>query len=330
MLKALKWIGIALASLVGLALVAVLVLNLIGRSKAKSAPAVASTPVTLVANDSAQLARGAHLFGIMGCEDCHGPGVGGKAFNMPSFLVGMAAPNLTRGEGGVGASYTAEDWERAIRHGIAKDGRRLIVMPSEAYTHLSDADAVALIAHLQTLPPVNNTFAPRKIGVVGGALLGAGAFPTAPDMIAHDSVGKRPVVTPGVNAEYGRYLGGITGCALCHGADFRGGKAGGGGPPPGPSLVAFVANNSAEAYRTTMRTGKTPSGRSLNPPVHALAGIRQDDRRRARGDPAVHPVDVHAVASAPGRLGSGPSPAELRGRTENVMVTSCPPSAPPG
>jgi mono/diheme cytochrome c family protein len=68
-----------------------------------------------------------------------------------------------------------------------------------------------------------------------------------------------------VSAGYGGYLTSILGCNICHGADLRGGApASGGGPPPGPSLVAFVANNSAEAFRNTIRTGKTPSGRALN------------------------------------------------------------------
>ena len=61
-------------------------------------------------------------------------------------------------------------------------------MPSEAYTHLNDQDAAALIAHLQALAPVNQAHPPRKIGILGGTLLGAGVFPTTPDIIAHDSV----------------------------------------------------------------------------------------------------------------------------------------------
>ncbi|HYC52096.1 MAG TPA: c-type cytochrome [Gemmatimonadaceae bacterium] len=265
-MKALKWIGVALASLVGLVLIVVIALNVVGRRKAASAADVAGTPVTVPANDSALLARGAHLADFMGCEGCHGTGMAGKPFALPAVLVGMAAPNLTAGEGGVGATYTPEDWERAIRHGVAKDGRRLIIMPSEAYTNLNDTDAAALIAYLRTLPPVSQSFPARKIGVVGGALLGAGIFPTVSEMIAHDSVGKRMAIAPGVTAEYGRYLAHVTGCNVCHGADLRGGKeAGGGGPPPGPSLIAFVANNSAEAFRNTIRTGTTPSGRALNP-----------------------------------------------------------------
>ena len=285
MLKVLKWIGIALASLLGLVCAAVLVLNVVGRRKAGRAPEMAITPVTITANDSTLVARGGHLAGFMGCQDCHGPSLSGKPFPTPSFLVGMAAPNLTRGEGGVGATYTAADWDRAIRHGVAKDGRRLIIMPSEAYMHLTDADAAALIAYLQTVPAVNQSFPPRKIGIVGGAMLGAGVFRAAPDLIAHDSVGKRAVVAPAVSADYGRYLGSVTGCNICHGPDLRGGEAGGGGPPPGPSLVAFVANNSAEAFRNTIRTGKTPSGRALNPewmPWTSYAKMTDDELEAIR------------------------------------------------
>jgi mono/diheme cytochrome c family protein len=284
-MKVLKWIGIVLASLVGVVVIAAAVLNVIGRGKANRTPDVAATPVTVPANDSALLARGSHLADFMGCAGCHGPGLSGKQFPTPSFLVTLAAPNLTRGEGGVGAAYTHADWERALRHGVAKDGRSLIIMPAEAYTHLDDSDAAALIAYLQSLPPVSQSFGPRKLGVVGGALLGVGFFSTAPDMIAHDSVGKRPAVAPAASAEYGRYLVSVTGCDVCHGADLRGAKEAGGGPPPGPSLVAFVANNSAEAFRNTIRTGTTPSGRALNPdwmPWRSIGKMTDDELEAIR------------------------------------------------
>ena len=263
MLKALKWTGIALGGLLGLLLLVVLVLFIVGRSKAASAPDVATKPYT-IPTDSASIARGRHVAtAFNGCTECHGPDLGGREFPTPAVLVKMAAPNLTKG--GVGAAYTPEDWGRAIRHGIGKDGRRLIIMPSEAYNYLNDADFGALVAYLQSLPAVERSFPARSVGPLGGALVAVGAVPLAADIIAHDSVGARPVVAPAVSAEYGGYLVNIGGCKVCHGLDLRGGKPGGGGPPPAPSLVAFIANNSAEAFRTTLRTGKTPSGRELNP-----------------------------------------------------------------
>jgi mono/diheme cytochrome c family protein len=281
MLKVVKWIGIGLASLVGLAALLVLVLNVVGRSRAASADGITGTPVTIAAGDSTALARGRHLASVMGCVDCHGPDLAGKTFPTPSFLVAMAAPNLTPGEGGIGALYTTADWELALRHGVGKDGRRLIIMPSEAYTHLSDPDAAALIAYLQTLEPRNQAHSPRKIGILGGTLLGAGALQTVSEMIAHDSVGKRPVIAPAVSAGYGRYMGSITGCNVCHGPDLRGGKTGAGGMAP--SLVAFVANNSADVFRSTIRTGKSPSGRELNPELMPWTAFRNmtDDELEA-------------------------------------------------
>lgn len=236
---------------------------MVGRGKAATAPEVAVRPVA-IPTDTASIARGRHVAEAFGCAECHGVGLGGKAFPTPGFLVSMAAPNLTRGQGGIGATYTAEDWNRAIRHGVGKDGRKLIIMPSEAYTNFNDADFGALVAYLQSMPGVDQTFPARRIGPLGGALIGAGVFPLAVDSIAHDSVGVRPVIAPAVNAEYGGYLLSSAGCKVCHGKDLRG-LPGGGGSPPAPSLVAFMANNSAEAFRGTLRTGNTPSGRALNP-----------------------------------------------------------------
>ena len=176
----------------------------------------------------------------------------------------MAAPNLTRGKGGVAAAYTMSDWDRAIRHGIGKDGRSLAIMPSEAYAHLTDADFAALVAYIQSLPPANDSFPARRVGVMGGALIGAGAFPLAPDLIDHDSVGTRTAV-PAVDAEYGHYLANIGGCTTCHGPDLRGRPASG-GPPPAPSLVAFAAGRTVEDFKRTLRTGKSAvDGRALNP-----------------------------------------------------------------
>ena len=200
------------------------------------------------------------------CETCHGPGLSGRTFPTPAILLSMAAPNLTRGQGGVGAEYTMSDWDRAIRHGIGRDARSLAIMPSEAYAHLSDADFAALVAYLQSLTPTDRAFPARRVGVLGGVLIGAGVFPLAPKLIEHDLVGAR-AVAPGVSAEYGRYLADIGGCRTCHGAGLQGGKPAGGGPPPGPSLVAFAAGQSVDDFRRTIRTGRTPTGggRALNP-----------------------------------------------------------------
>ena len=263
MTRILKWLGIGIAGLLALIVVAGVTLFLIGRSRAATAPHVAAKPVR-VSSASGAIERGRHLAeAITPCGACHAPDLGGKPFPTPTMLISMAAPNLTRGEGGIGASYTLEDWERALRHGVGNDGRRLLIMPSEAYAHLDDGDLAALIAYLQSVPPVDRTFPARRVGPAGAAMIATGVMPVAVDMIDHDSVGNR-VIEPAVSAEYGDYLVRIAGCQICHGANLNGEKKGP-GPPPAPSLVAFVANNSADDFRKTMRTGVTPSGRVLDP-----------------------------------------------------------------
>jgi mono/diheme cytochrome c family protein len=265
MRKLAKIAGLVLAGLLALIVVTGGALFLRGRSRAAYAPAVAVRAAALsVPSDSVAIARGRHLANaITPCEICHGPSLRGKPFGTPAMLVAMTAPNLTAGRGGIGAAYDAADWDRAIRHGVAKDGRSLIIMPSEAYTHLTDADFAALVAYLKSLPPADNPTPARKLGVLGGALIGAGVFPLAVNVIDHASAGTRTVV-PATSREYGQYIVDVAGCRICHGADLEGGKSDG-GPPPGPSLVSRTRDWSLDNFRSTIRTGRTRAGRALDP-----------------------------------------------------------------
>ncbi|MEO8337716.1 MAG: cytochrome c [bacterium] len=262
MRKVLKWVGITLGSLLVIIVLAVVVLSSLGKSKAASGADVAvKTPA--IPADSAAVARGMHIARtIAPCAGCHGARLEGQAFGTPAVLVSMSAPNLTRGRGGVGTTYTAEDWDRAIRHGVARDGRRLIIMPSEAYSHMSDADFSALVAYLTSIPAVDGTHAPRKVGLLGGTLIGAGAFPLATANIQHDRVGV-DAPQPAPNAQFGEYLATLATCSECHGASLAGQK-GGNGPPPGPSLIAHAGTWTVDGFRQTLRTGTTPDGRKLD------------------------------------------------------------------
>ena len=64
--------------------------------------------------------------------------------------------NLTSGRCGIGGVFTDEDYVRAIRHEIGKDGEALVIMPAEEYYKISDDDLGAMIAYLKTLPHVDN------------------------------------------------------------------------------------------------------------------------------------------------------------------------------
>ena len=102
------------------------------------------------------LARGQHLVEI-GCADCHGADLSGKAVIDEPPLASIYASNLTAGQGGIGQSYTNDaDWVRAIRHGIRPDGTPLLVMPSQVYYYYSDEDVAAIVAYAKKVAPVDN------------------------------------------------------------------------------------------------------------------------------------------------------------------------------
>jgi mono/diheme cytochrome c family protein len=116
-----------------------------------------------------QVVRGKYLVGIAGCNDCHTPGYFFGKPDMTRFLSGSEVgfempglgvfhgPNLTPDrDTGLGI-WTAAQIATAITKGVRPDGRILApIMPSHAFASLSPADTRAIVAYLQSLPPVKN------------------------------------------------------------------------------------------------------------------------------------------------------------------------------
>ena len=92
--------------------------------------------------------QGEYLARAGDCVACHSV-AGGKAFagglKMGSPLGAIYSTNITPDrETGIG-SYSLEDFDRAVRGGVAKDGHRLYpAMPYPSYAKLSNADVAAL------------------------------------------------------------------------------------------------------------------------------------------------------------------------------------------
>jgi mono/diheme cytochrome c family protein len=119
--------------------------------------------------DEAQVTRGRYLVTIAGCSDCHTPGTLLGSPDMKRYLggsdVGFAIPgagvfvgqNLTPDkETGLG-KWTDGQIIAALRTGKTPEGRELSpVMPYPALSHLSDADAQAIVAFLKSLPAVSH------------------------------------------------------------------------------------------------------------------------------------------------------------------------------
>ncbi len=77
-------------------------------------------------------------------------------FEIPGLGV-LVGPNITPDkETGIG-SWAAEQIVTAIQTGVRPDGRTLApIMPWHAFAHLTENDAMAIRAFLQSLEPVSN------------------------------------------------------------------------------------------------------------------------------------------------------------------------------
>lgn len=263
MKRILKWLGIILGGLIVVVVILVAALHYVGSSRLNNAPDVTTSPVT-VPSDEEAVARGEHLATISSCADCHGDGLGGTVFVDESPIGYVPAPNLTAGAGGIGDDYADEDWERAIRHGVAGDGRTMVIMATAHYAHYGDQDLGDLIAYLKSVPPVDNELGPRRIAFPGTIIFGMLAYGDwGVNQIAHEEVGG-PAPDAAATAEYGQYLVNIASCGSCHGENMAGGTD----PeaPRGPNITrgGDLQNWSEEAFITTLRTGVTPDGRQLS------------------------------------------------------------------
>jgi mono/diheme cytochrome c family protein len=232
----------------------------------------------VVSADSAMIARGKHLYlATAACAHCHGVNADGgmDAQTNPVFI--MSPPNLTSGKGGIGAARTPEQLELAIRHGLRGDSTSLMVMPSDAYAHLSDTDVAALIAYLRQLPPVDRAPIPTAVGPIGRALLVAGKLPV-------QVAGRTPPHTAAAVSplDQGRYLANISGCHGCHNAALSGGRVPGEPPdnPPARNITPTGIGSWTEAdFALALREGKRPDGTTLNPfmPWERYSGMTDEE-----------------------------------------------------
>jgi cytochrome c553 len=209
------------------------------------------------------VARGGHFVtSILNCTGCHSAHLDGQTLINDPMLATLAASNLTRGAGGIGATFTDTDFERAIRHGLAPDQTRLMLMPSRYFSALSDADLRDVIAYVRSVPPVDRSTPARSLGPIGRLGLVLGQFTFEADHI--DQAAPRAAAQPpAADATYGRYLANIGSCYDCHSANLAGGKSIE-GVPAANITPAAIGTWSLGQFETTLRTGVDPSGRHLS------------------------------------------------------------------
>lgn len=223
--------------------------------------------------DADAIARGRHLaLAVLACNECHGDDLAGEVILDAPLFARVVGPNLT--PAGPLAGYTAADWERAVRHGIDRGGRPLVLMPSDAWASLSSSDLAALIAYLDTLEPIARELPDTRMGPFGLLAIGAGRFPLTARDIDHAAVGV-DAPEPAPTAAYGRYIAEVSGCRSCHGADFDGRSFGPGQPSAPPITPEALEGWSADELARAVREGIGRDGRQLDPlmPVASFAGM---------------------------------------------------------
>lgn len=281
-----KWIKrIALGLVSAIVLFAAVVYG-VSESRVRKTYEVAAYNGLTVTRDPAQIARGQHLAtAVAKCVDCHSADLGGKVFIEPGPLGTVIAPNLTAGRGGVLAGYSDAQIEAAIRHGVRKNGRGLLIMPADEYQNLSDADVSAIIAYLRSLKPVDREFELRtRLGPVGRGLVTFGVPVIPAASIDHQR--RAPVGAPAVGAtrEYGEYLVSVGGCRGCHSPTLAGQKSFEPGAPPSANITPAgpIGQWTEAQFINAMRTGRRPNGTQIKDfmPWRSMA-LHTDDELRA-------------------------------------------------
>lgn len=262
--KIFKITGIVIGSIIALILIAYVVIYIDMKLRIDKTYNVQPESIKLT-YDSATLALGQKLVGTRVCAECHGEDFGGKIIHEDAMIGRVSSRNITKGKGGLPEDYSEADWLMALKHGLDREQKPLLFMPSNEFAQMSEKDMAAVIAYMMMLPKVDREDLPVKVGPLAYVLGEFDVIPLIPsEKIEHDAPFAKEV-EPGVNAEYGKYLAVV--CTNCHGAELKGGGplVPGGSPVPDLTSTGPSAKWTHEEFVTTLHTGVRPNGKALNP-----------------------------------------------------------------
>lgn len=262
MKKMLKRVGLVLLILLALLVMFVGYINININNRLEKTyhfqPAELNIPT-----DSISLQAGRHLVDIKGCGDCHGKNLAGTPFINDPALGSIPAPNLTRGKGGLPADFSDRDWVMALQHGVGKDGKTLLVMPSHESSVLSDEDMANIIAYCKSVPPVDSELPAPVLKPMSKVLAFMGQLPLLSAELVDHELPRVAAITPAETAVYGKYLS--VSCIGCHAANLKGGKHPVPNFPAVPDITSASRTGklSADEFMHVLRTGITPDGRQM-------------------------------------------------------------------
>ena len=230
-------------------------------------------------SDPAVLARGKHLaesVGACATADCHGTDLGGgKTLDMGP-LGTLAGPNLSNG---LLTAYSDGELARLIQYGVKRDGRSVRLMPVQDFNWLPQADLVAMISYLRSIPAVDRPNGKTEVKPLAKILDRRNEIIF--DVARRTSVAKLDTApAPSPTADYGRFLARL--CMGCHGEGLGGGRIPGAPPSlPIPSNITphetGLAGWTYEDFLTLLNTGRRKNGLALNPFMPYEAWAKFDD-----------------------------------------------------
>ncbi|OQR26436.1 alcohol dehydrogenase [Pseudomonas sp. Bc-h] len=273
-----------------------------------------TTPTLAAAKDADQAAlieKGRYLADAGDCTACH-TAKGGKPFagGLPiaSPIGTLYSSNITPDKASGIGSYSLEDFDRAVRHGIAANGSSLYpAMPYPAYARTSDDDMRALYAYfMHGVAPVyadnRANDVPWPLSMRWPLAIWRKVFAPAPQTVAFDaSRYKDPQIARGA------YLvQGLGHCGSCHtpraltlqekALDESGEAFLAGGPVIDGWLAVNLRGNPADGLGSWSNDDIVATLRSARSATHAVLG-------GAMGDVVVHSTqhlndaDLQAVAA---------------------------------
>lgn len=213
------------------------------------------------------IARGERIVrSRLGCAGCHGANFGGYALIDEPMIGRWIAPNITTGQGSVTIDYTAANWDRAVRHGLRRDGRTSS-MPSVDFLNLSDRELSDIVAYIRSMPAVDANPGKVDFGPLLNVMLALGKVKI---MAAFDIDHQAPhaVEPPDAAAteEFGAHL--VQACRGCHALNLSGGKLA--GDPAMPIVANLTPHESGlkdwtEAdFIRALREGRRPDGSAIS------------------------------------------------------------------
>lgn len=212
-----------------------------------------------IPSDAESIAEGERLYASRGCAECHGEDGAGHVLADDPAIGTIVGTNLTT------LDASPADWSRAVRHGVRRDARSLVFMPSGDYALMSDEELARIVAYARSLPRIDHGYPTLQIGVVARVVDLAGGFVLFPAAeIDHAAAVVAP--TPGRTVAYGQSLSRL--CAGCHGERFSGGAIPGAPPETGmpPNLTpdaTGLAGWTEDDFRRVLREGRTPTGHEV-------------------------------------------------------------------